>query len=79
MTVTFCDRCKVEFEPGESECDVEQTGLEEGQYGASIFKVILVDQGERKTYPSTYVADLCPSCQRKLNEWMQTFMKIDES
>ena len=81
MEKHFCDRCGKEVIYDDfQECpdDKRVVGLNEGAFGAEIFKVIKVDDGADHLYAASYRADLCRDCQIKLNVMVNQFVKGHE-
>ena len=81
MKKYFCDLCGKEVVYDDShKCndDAKAVGLNVGEFGAELFKVIKVDdfdgEGEH-LYASSYQADLCRDCQTKLNFLVNQFVK----
>ena len=81
MEKHFCDRCGKEVAYDELQKipdfpdDVRVVGLNEGAFGAELFKVIKVNDEVEHLYAASYQADLCRDCQIKLNVMVNQFIK----
>ena len=82
MEKHFCDRCGKEVRydnPQNCHDDERVAGLNNGAFGAGLFKVIKVDdKGVEHLYAADYQADLCRDCQIKLNVMVNQFVKGHE-
>lgn len=81
MEKHFCDRCGKEVTYDDSQkCpdDARAVGLNDGAFGAELFKVIKVNDEVEHLYAASYQADLCRDCQIKLNVMVNQFIKGHE-
>lgn len=81
MEKRFCDRCgkdvgRCSF--SKQPDDEKVAGLNDGAFGAELFKVIKVDDEVEHLYASSFQADLCRDCQIKLNVMVNQFVKGHE-
>lgn len=78
MEKHFCDRCGKEVADDDFQNfpeDARVAGLNDGAFGAELFKVIKVNDEVEHLYAATYQADLCRDCQIKLNVMVNQFIK----
>ena len=81
MEKHFCDRCGKEVTYDDSKKfpdDARIVGLNDGAFGAELFKVIKVNDEVEHLYAASYQADLCRDCQIKLNVMVNQFVKGHE-
>ena len=81
MEKHFCDRCgkEVSYDDFHGCPDDERVaGLNDGAFGAELFKVIKVNDEVEHLYAASYRADLCRDCQIKLNVMVNQFVKGHE-
>ena len=81
MEKRFCDRCgkEVRYDDFSRYHDDEKVvGLNDGAFGAELFKVIKVDDEVEHLCASSFQADLCRDCQIKLNVMVNQFVKGHE-
>lgn len=81
MEKHFCDRCGKEITYDDfNKCrdDERAVGLNDGAFGAELFKVIKVNEPDEHLYAANYQADLCRDCQIKLNVMVNQFIKGHE-
>ena len=81
MEKRFCDRCgkEVRYDDFSRQPNDEKVaGLNEGAFGAELFKVIKVDDEVEHLCASSFQADLCRDCQIKLNVMVNQFVKGHE-
>ena len=82
MEKHFCDRCGKEVTYDDfnkyRDDDEKAVGLNDGAFGADLFKVIKVNDEVEHLYGANYKADLCRDCQIKLNVLVNQFVKGHE-
>lgn len=78
MEKHFCDRCGKEVTYDDlrnNPDDIRVVGLNDGAFGAELFKVVKVNDEGEHLYAANYQADLCRDCQIKLNIMANQFIK----